>query len=158
MEFKDLKKILDQMVASELSELEIEDKGFRLSAKRGGGGEPQYLVSPQPMPAALPASSPAPAATPPAEAGGTAGGDSDDGFDAIVAPVVGTFYRSPSPESDPFVKVGDQVDEDTVVCIVEAMKVMNEIKAERKGVIRKALVDNGDPIEYGQPLFAIDPN
>jgi acetyl-CoA carboxylase biotin carboxyl carrier protein len=157
MEYKDLKKILDLMVDSELSELEIEDKGFRLCARRGGAAEPQYVVSPPPAAAlAAPAAS---AAAPVASAAPAVGAAAPDEVgEAIVSPVVGTFYRSPTPESDAFVKAGDQVDEDTVVCIIEAMKVMNEIKAERKGIIKKVLLDNGDPVEYGQPLYSIDPN
>jgi acetyl-CoA carboxylase biotin carboxyl carrier protein len=75
----------------------------------------------------------------------------------IASPIVGTFYAAPAPDAPPFVKVGDTVDADTVVCIVEAMKVMNEIKAEQCGVIRKVLVDNATPVEFGQPLFEIDP-
>lgn len=83
--------------------------------------------------------------------------DQDAKYKKITAPMVGTFYRSPSPESPPFIEVGDRVDEDTVMCIIEAMKLMNEIKAETRGVVRKVLVENGKPIEYGQPMFAIEP-
>jgi acetyl-CoA carboxylase biotin carboxyl carrier protein len=87
------------------------------------------------------------AAVPPEEAG----------WLEIKAPIVGTFYRSPAPDADPFVKLGQTVDEETVVCIVEAMKVMNEIKAEVRGVIRKILVENATPIEFGQVLFKVEP-
>ncbi|MCX7900200.1 MAG: acetyl-CoA carboxylase biotin carboxyl carrier protein, partial [Methylocystis sp.] len=75
----------------------------------------------------------------------------------IKSPMVGTFYRAPSPEAEPYVTVGKEVEEDTVVCIIEAMKVMNEIKAETKGVIRKILVENATPVEFGQPLFLVEP-
>ena len=161
MDFKDLKKILEQMVDADLRELEIEDKGFRLAAKRGPAGETQYVMAPQAgvAPAAASVSAPASFTGGAQENSGAApAAGEDDGFDEIISPVVGTFYRSPSPEADSFVKVGDQVDTDTVVCIIEAMKVMNEIKAERKGIIRKILVENGDPLEYGQALFKIESN
>ena len=92
---------------------------------------------------AAPATPPPPSA-PPAESGMP-----------VKAPLVGTFYRSSSPDSDPFVKVGDRVGKDSVVCIIEAMKVMNEVKAEKSGIIKEVLVENGDPVEYGQKLFVI---
>jgi acetyl-CoA carboxylase biotin carboxyl carrier protein len=78
-------------------------------------------------------------------------------MDAVISPMVGTFYRAASPEGDVFVKVGDTVNEDTVVCIIEAMKVMNEIKAETHGVIRQILVENAEAVEYKQPLFKVEP-
>ncbi|HJQ31525.1 MAG TPA: acetyl-CoA carboxylase biotin carboxyl carrier protein, partial [Pyrinomonadaceae bacterium] len=79
----------------------------------------------------------------------------EEDYNLITSPIVGTFYRSPSPTADPFVKVGSQVEPDTVVCIIEAMKLMNEIQAETRGTIAKILVENGQPVEYGQPLFAV---
>jgi acetyl-CoA carboxylase biotin carboxyl carrier protein len=76
----------------------------------------------------------------------------------VFSPMVGTFYRAPAPDADSFVEIGDAVDEDTVLCIIEAMKIMNEIKAEMRGTVRKALVDNGHPVEYNQPLFLVEPD
>jgi acetyl-CoA carboxylase biotin carboxyl carrier protein len=93
----------------------------------------------------------APVAATPAAATAAAGG-------AIVSPMVGTFYRAPSPDSPPYIEVGQEVKEDTVVCIIEAMKVMNEIKAEVVGVIVEVLAQNGKPVEFGKPLFAVRPN
>ena len=93
----------------------------------------------------------APAAAVPAE-------DEDDGLIEIPSPIVGTFYRKPAPDADSFVQVGSEVSEDTVVCVIEAMKVMNEIKAEVKGVIKKILIDDATPVQYGQTLFLVEPS
>ena len=99
----------------------------------------------------------APAATPGSDAGGDPEvAEEDDGLYKVPSPLVGSFYRSPSPEADPFVIEGDRVDEDTVLCIVEAMKVMNEITAGASGVVREILVENGSAVEFDQPLFKIE--
>jgi acetyl-CoA carboxylase biotin carboxyl carrier protein len=92
---------------------------------------------------------------PPAEGGATAAETPEEELHLITSPIVGTFYRSPSPSADPFVKVGSHVDSETVVCIIEAMKLMNEIQAESSGTVAKVYVENGQPVEYGQPLFGI---
>ena len=84
--------------------------------------------------------------------------DEDDGLIEIPSPIVGTFYRKPAPEVEPFVQVGSEVSEETVVCVIEAMKVMNEIKAEVKGVIKKILIDDATPVQYGQTLFLVEPS
>ncbi len=149
MDLKDLKKIVELVSDHNLNELSIEQKGIKLTIKRGGTA-PVVMQSAAPiaMHAAAPvASVGAPAA--PAK-------DEDAGLETIVSPMVGTFYRSPSPEADLFVKVGDRVGPETVVCIIEAMKVMNEIKAEKAGVIKKICVENADSVEYGQVLFKIE--
>ena len=101
------------------------------------------------------AAQPAPAAPAPGDGGGAKPEDEDAGLHAITSPMVGTFYAGSDPESPPFVKKGAEVDGETVVCIVEAMKVFSEIKAECNGVIEKVLVNNGDPVEYGQKLFLV---
>jgi acetyl-CoA carboxylase biotin carboxyl carrier protein len=108
------------------------------------------VVAAAPAPAMALAAPSAPAAAAP-----TADAQADDLGETIDSPIVGTFYAAPSPDADSFVKVGDTVSADTVVCIVEAMKVMNEIKAEKSGVIKRVLVDNATPVEFGQPLFEI---
>ncbi|MFT5121820.1 MAG: acetyl-CoA carboxylase biotin carboxyl carrier protein [Candidatus Omnitrophota bacterium] len=155
MDFRDLKRIIELMKINELSELDVEDQGFRVSARRGSGAEPTYMVSTQPAapmvqsPAFTHQSSPQ-AGAPPVEA-------VSDGQETIVSPMVGTFYRASSPDVEVFVKVGDTVDEDSVVCVIEAMKVMNEIKAETSGVIRQILVGNAEAVEYNQPLFKVEP-
>ena len=155
MEFKDIKKLVELMKTNELSEFELEDGDFRLLARRGEGGGPVYVQQPvaaaAPAPAAAPVAAAAPTAdTSPGEAAGPPA-------ETIDSPMVGTMYRSASPDADPYVSVGQQVDADTVVCIIEAMKVMNEIKAERAGFIKKVLVDTATPVEFGQPLFEIAP-
>ena len=157
MEIKDIKRIVELMKNNDLSEFSLKDKDFELVLKRG----PREVVyAPPAAPAAAPVA-PAPAAAPapatPAPAEEPAAKDEEEGLVEIVSPIVGTFYRKPAPDAEPFVQVGDEVTEDTVVCIVEAMKVMNEIKAEVSGIIRKVLVDDATPVQYGQPLFLVEP-
>jgi len=153
MELKEIKKIVEMMTAHDLAEFLLEEESFTLQLKRGSSGMVQMVSAPQMMaaPAAAPAVSSAPAA-PAAPAV-----DSNAGLLEIKSPMVGTFYRSPSPDSDSFVQIGQDVTADTVVCIVEAMKVMNEIQAEVKGKIKKIMVDNATPVQFGQVLFLVEP-
>ena len=158
-EIKELIKLVDQ---TSVQELEIESEGTRLSIKKPGLPEvvsvqaPQaYMPSPQPIPQAAqmhPAASQT--ALPEAEA---VKEEAASSLHKIVSPMVGTFYRSPSPESGPFVNSGDKVTEKTTVCIIEAMKLMNELEAEIKGEIVEVLVQNGQLVEFGQPLFLVKP-
>jgi acetyl-CoA carboxylase biotin carboxyl carrier protein len=155
VELKDIKAIIDLMKKNSVSEFELEKQDFKIRLKRGmNGGSPpvQYedssTVAYAPAPLAMPAS-PAPATQAQVEASNDA---------EIKSPMIGTFYRSPSPESASYIEVGAEVNPDTVVCIIEAMKVMNEIKAEVKGVITQVLVENAKPVEFGQPLFKVRPN
>jgi acetyl-CoA carboxylase biotin carboxyl carrier protein len=151
VDLKDIKAIIDLMKKNSISEFELERQDFKIRLKRGpnGGSAPgQYEENPVPssavaVPGALPAALPAPT-------GGVAELQ-------IKSPMIGTFYRAPSPESVPYIEVGSEVNPDTVVCIIEAMKVMNEIKAEVKGVVTQILVENAKPVEFGQPLFRIRP-
>ncbi len=149
MDITEIKKIVELMKEHDLSKFELEEEAFRLALVRGSGEEVRMVAAPAPAAPAPVAASAAAAAAPAA--------DADDGSVEITSPIVGTFYRSSSPDSDAFVKVGDTVDKDTVVCIVEAMKVMNEIKAETKGVISKILVENASPVMFGQALFKVTP-
>jgi len=151
MEIKDIKRIVELMKNNELTEFALKDEDFELTMKRGG--EQQVMVSAAPAAVAAPVAA-APVAAPVAA---VAPVDEDDGLVEIPSPIVGTFYRKPAPDADNFAQVGDEVSEDTVVCIVEAMKVMNEIKAEVTGVIKKVLVDDASPVQYGQPLFLVEP-
>ena len=152
MELKDIKAIIDLMRKNNLSVFEMEKEGFRLKLQKGAGEQtvfsapvlPQMLAAP--VAAAPMASAGAPAAAAPAPAEATR---------EITSPMVGTFYRAASPESPPFIDVGQEVNEDTVVCIIEAMKVMNEIKAEVKGVIAEVVAENGKPVQFGQALFKV---
>ncbi len=160
MELREIKKIIELMKQNELTEFELQEEDFRIAIKRGNGLDHPMVVTSSPvspvmMPAApvvAPAAGSVSAEPPAAESG-----DEDEGQMEIRSPIVGTFFRANSPEVDPFVSVGQEVEEDTVVCIIEAMKVMNEIKAEVRGIIRKALVENATPVEYGQPLFMVEP-
>jgi acetyl-CoA carboxylase biotin carboxyl carrier protein len=153
MELKEIKKIVEMMTENDLAEFLLEEEAFTLQLKRGTAGVTQIVSAPQMMaaPAAAPVQAAAPVAAAPAAA------SEDAGLVAIKSPMVGTFYRSPSPDSDVFVQVGQDVNKETVVCIVEAMKVMNEIQAEVKGKIKKILVDNATPVQFGQPLFLVEP-
>lgn len=152
MEIKDIKRIVELMKTNDLTEFAMKDNDFELALKRGGEETVVYAAPTAAPVAAAPAAAPAsaPAAAAPAV-------DEDDGLIEIPSPIVGTFYRKPAPDADNFAEVGTEVTEDSVVCIVEAMKVMNEIKADVKGVIKKILVDEASPVQYGQPLFLVDP-
>ena len=138
----DLVKKLIQMVKEEdISGLAIEEKGVKYEVRREKGGPAPIPHTSPPIPLS---SSPVPAKT-----------DEDDGLIAITSPMVGTFYRSPSPEAPVFVQTGDEVEPGKVVCVIEAMKLFNEIEAEVRGKIVKVLAENGKPVEYGQKLFLI---
>ena len=145
MELKDIKAIIDLMLKNDLSVFEMEKDGFRLKLQKGAGDQP--IASP---PATV---SPSPTTTvsdgPPAAASPTTE------LKEIVSPMVGTFFRAGSPDAPPFVDVGKAVTEETVVCIIEAMKVMNEIKAETSGVIAEVVAENGKPVQFGQVLFRV---
>lgn len=152
-EIKELIKLIDQ---TSVSEIEIENEGSRVCIRKAS---PEYVAAPvAAAPAAL-----APAAVhtaetqshPAAQPAASAERSEAANLHRIVSPMVGTFYAAPSPGAEPYVKVGDKVNEKTVVCIVEAMKLMNEIEAEVKGEIVEVLVENGQLVEYGQPLFLV---
>jgi len=154
MEINEIKKVVKLMKENDLSEFALEEENFKLQLKRGGESATQVVSAPQMVAAAPVAPLPAAAATPVADAPAAA----DDGLVEITSPMVGTFYRSPSPDTDSFAAIGMEIGEESVVCIIEAMKVMNEIKAEVKGTIKKILVDNATPVQFGQPLFLVDPS
>jgi acetyl-CoA carboxylase biotin carboxyl carrier protein len=152
-DMKRLKELVKLMVDNDLSELDLEGEGEKVRLKRGGEQAVSYVA-----PSAPPAHQPPPPAAP----AGAQGGDGQsaeqppaDAGKVIPSPMVGTFYAAASPDAEPFVKAGDHVSSETVVCLIEAMKVFNEIKAETSGVIEKVLVENGQAIEYGEPLFQI---
>jgi acetyl-CoA carboxylase biotin carboxyl carrier protein len=163
LDLKQIKQIIDLMKRSELTEFAVEEEGFKLKICRGHNGLPVITssaglsVAPFPVaPEAAAALSAASAATATPAFASPAGGDKQEpGITYIKAPMVGTFYRAPSPESPPFVEINAMVAENSVVCIIEAMKIMNEIQAEAKGTVLETLVENGQPVEYGQRLFKI---
>ena len=154
MDLKAIKQVVELMKRSELSEFELEEEGFKLRLTRKGSEAPQVIqaVAPLAAPAAQPVTGGTPAAAPAAPESTPA---EDPNLSTITSPMVGTFYSAASPESPSFVKVGQKTDADTVVCIIEAMKVMNEIQAELSGTIVECLVENGQAVEYGQPLFKV---
>ena len=155
MDLKDIKAIIDLMKKNSICEFELERQDFKIRLKRGpnAGAIPiQYDEMP-----ALAAQFPA-AALPTGAAASSAQVPASGVTELeIKSPMIGTFYRSPSPESAPYVDIGSDVSPEGVVCIIEAMKVMNEIKAEVKGVVTQVLVENAKPVEFGQPLFKIRP-
>lgn len=153
VDLKEIKAIIDLMKKNSLSEFELEEKDFKIKLKRPIGPGFAPAVTPVDDPeltafASLARTTPAPTASSTAAAASPSDAE-------IKSPMIGTFYRSPSPDSASYVEVGTEVGPDTVVCIIEAMKVMNEIKAEARGVITAVLSDNAKPVEFGQPLFKL---
>jgi len=149
-----IRRLLALMGESDVAELEVEEPELRIRIKARQPVEYVSAQGPAPqLPTAVP--TPQPAAGEPVQA--TAGGEPDGGMLKITSPMVGTFYRAPSEGAEPYVSVGSIVEPDTVVCIVEAMKVMNEVKAEVSGEIAEVLVQNAEPVEFGQALFLVKP-
>jgi len=156
MNIKEIREIINLMNENGLTEIEVEKEGLKLRLKKGPSGDimmenagaPKIIGAPQVLVPAAGAA--APAATPSPAGSGKKTVD-------LKAPMVGTFYRSPSPESPGFVEINQNIEVGQVVCILEAMKLMNEIKADIKGKVIDILVDNAEPVEFGQPLFLIEP-
>ena len=156
MELKDIKAIIDLMKKNDLSVFEMEKDGFKLKLQKGAGEQTVFapiLAASTPMPVGQAGGVAFSAAAAPSTGADEAakGGSLKD----IVSPMVGTFYLAGSPESPPFVEIGKAVSEESVVCIIEAMKVMNEIKAETSGVIAEIVAENGKPVQFGQVLFRV---
>ena len=143
-----IRRLVELMKEHDLTEVDLRQEDMRIQLRRGGPGEEVVVrpipqaAAPAPAPAAVPAAAPAPA--------------DDKNLTEITSPIVGTFYIASDPNSPPFVKVGDHVGPETTVCIIEAMKVFNEIPAETAGKIIAVLAKNGDTVDYGQPLFKVD--
>jgi acetyl-CoA carboxylase biotin carboxyl carrier protein len=153
LELKDIKAVIDLMKKNDLSVFEMEKDGFKLKLQKGAGEQTVFAPPANGLPPAAPpatAAAPVSPAAPPVQ--GTEKGGS---LREILSPMVGTFYRAGSPESPAFADLGKEVTEETVVCIIEAMKVMNEIKAEIKGVIAEVVAENGKPVQFGQVLFRV---
>lgn len=172
MKFSEIQELIKFVSKSGVSEVEIENKDFKINIKtppfkRGKGIEPQQVVThvvpqtvagmPAAMPAAVPAPAPAPAAEAPAPKKEEKKEDDEANYVAIKSPMIGTFYRKPSPDKPEFAKVGDNIKAGDTVCVIEAMKLFNEIESEVSGKIVKVLVDDSNPVEYDQTLFLIDP-
>lgn len=147
MNIKEIKEMIDLMNKNNLNEIEVEKDGMRIRLKKSGGATPQIT---QEQIAAQPA---APTGQRPTEAPAKAKKTIE-----IKAPMVGTFYRTPAPDAPPFVDIGQNIEQGQVICIIEAMKLMNEIKSEVKGKVVDILVENATPVEFGQVLFLIEPS
>lgn len=150
-----LRQLIDLMVEHDLTEVDVSDEDQSITIKRGVAGG--FHVSPQPQAFAAPQAAPTQAAQGGSAPTAPAANSADDGLVAIESPMVGTFYSSPDPDSPPFTKVGASITPDSVVCLVEAMKVFNEIKAETSGTIERMCVKSGDAVEFGQALFMVRP-
>jgi acetyl-CoA carboxylase biotin carboxyl carrier protein len=155
VDIKDIKAIIDLMKKNSITEFELERQDSKIRLKRGSNGGAPIVQYDEPVLAAgvvpiLPPVTVAPTAAvaPPVPATGEV---------EVKSPMIGTFYRAPSPEAASYVEIGTEINPESVVCIIEAMKVMNEIKAEVKGVITQVLVENAKPVEFGQPLFKVRP-
>ena len=148
MDLKDIKAIIDLMKKNSISEFELERQDFKIRLKRGMTGP--VVIAEEAQTAAMISVSPAPLSLPTTAAANTSGAE-------IKSPMIGTLYSAPSPDAANYVEIGSEVGLDTVVCLIEAMKVMNEIKAEQRGIITEILTENAKPVEFGQPLFKIRP-
>lgn len=163
MKAKEIQDLIDFIAKSGLNKVNIETEEFKISVKRDPDQKVKYVsqpatAAPAPQaPAPVAAQAPAPAASAAAASAPSTTSD-ENKYVAIKAPMIGTFYRSSSPESPAFVNVGDEVKQGQVICIIEAMKLFNEIESEVSGKIVKVLVDNSSPVEYDQPLFLVDPS
>ncbi len=163
MNIKEVKDLIHDILQSDISEFELEHTGTKLHLRRGFSTAP--TASPSPVPTTYTVISPLPGfqqppppqpAPPPAVVEPEEAPD-EEGLHIIASPIVGTFYRAPSPGAESYVKTGDNIDEGTILCIVEAMKLMNEIPSDCAGEIRRIYVENGHPVEFGQKLFGIKP-
>jgi acetyl-CoA carboxylase biotin carboxyl carrier protein len=159
MNLKELKELIEFLIEKEIAEFELERGDFKVRIKRAGEhavvhpqGDPRFFAVPS-APLAMPTMTGAPVASPAVPAEVVA----EEVLHMVKSPIVGTFYEAPSPGAPPFVKPGDSVEEGQVLCIVEAMKLLNEIESDVAGEVVKKLAVNGQPIEYGQELFAIRP-
>lgn len=152
----EVREILDLLKEQGISEFEMEKDGFRVRIKRGATAESAqsadiHIEPPHPAPSMIPATPPAAAP----DASMAAQDSASLGLHVIKSPIVGTFYSAPGPEAPPFIKIGDVIQKGQVLCIIEAMKLMNEIEAETAGEVAEIYVQNGQPVEYGQPLFGL---
>jgi len=158
MDLKLVKNLLDLISKSDVNEVSIEEGDFKIKVKKQSelpAANLQYQMPAQPMSSLQQQAQPAQQAPSQQESAGGAESESQPDGDVVKSPIVGTFYEAPSPDSDAFVKVGDKVSAGDTLCIIEAMKIMNEIDAEFSGTVEKIIVDDGQPVEFDQPLFII---
>lgn len=156
MELDEIKTIVELMAKHNLSEFKVEADNMHLCLKRDIANLAQQVVVQQPQPSIV---APVPPSTPTTESAAVDASKAEAvSADKVTidSPIVGTFYRASSPDAEPFVKIGDKVEAETVVCVIEAMKVLNEIKAEKSGIIKEILVENAQSVEYACPLFVLE--
>ncbi|MDT7855277.1 acetyl-CoA carboxylase biotin carboxyl carrier protein [Rubrivirga sp. S365] len=164
MDLDKIQRLLEIVAESGLAEVKVEEEGFKLTVRATqrpapASTAPPVVMTAPPAAAAPPSTAPAavsPAPPAPDEGGAAAEPGSGANESLVLAPIVGTFYAAPSPEADPFVAVGDRVEVGQTLCIIEAMKLMNEIQAEEAGTVTRLLVENAEPVEFDQPLFVIE--
>ena len=159
MDLDKIQRLLEIVAESGLAEVKVEEEGFRLTVRATqrpapASAAPPVVMTPAPAQASAPA--PPPSAPPAAAPAPAAEPGSGAGESLVLAPIVGTFYAAPSPDDDPFIAVGDRVEVGQTLCIIEAMKLMNEIQAEEAGTVKQVLVQNAEPVEFDQPLFVIE--
>ena len=162
MNQKEIKELIEFLIEKDVTEFELERGDVKLRVKRGQevhmvSAPPSVSMVASPQPFAAPIASAASAPAAPAASAAPAAPAEEEGLHSVKSPIVGTFYEAPSPGSPPFIKVGDHVNAGHVLCIVEAMKLMNEIESDVAGEVVKIVVNNGQPVEYGQSLFKIRP-
>ncbi len=159
MELKDIQNLIKFVARSGANEVKLEMEDVKITIKTGEGKtETTILQHAAPMPMAAAPVAPVPVAAPVATDAATPAKEEDSNYITITSPMIGTFYRKPSPDKPLFVEVGDTVQQDSVVCVIEAMKLFNEIESEVSGKIVKVLVEDSTPVEFGQPLFLVDPS
>lgn len=160
VDINELKELISLLEDSKLSELEIEEEGRRIRLTKQC--ETSYITAPTPVQMQAPQAAPAPSVAPSTPFGSAHESKepslADQGLVAVTSPMVGTFYLKPAPSEPNFIELGDRITADQTVCIVEAMKIMNEVAAKVAGIVERILVENGEPVEFGQPLFAIRPS
>jgi acetyl-CoA carboxylase biotin carboxyl carrier protein len=159
MNIKEVKDLIHEVLQSDINEFELEHTGTRIRLKRGFGVESAVTLPPSPHPISARVST-QPAAVPESVAPPVENAENaeDNNLHIITSPIVGTVYHAPSPGSDPYIQMGDHVQEGSVLCLVEAMKLMNEILSDMEGEVVRIYIENGTPVEFGQKLFAIRPS
>ncbi len=167
MTYKEIQELIKLINKTELSEFKIKDGEFELLVRtknyqKGSGSSSQPIISVPSVPSSYPTTVPAPAAPAPAPSAPASSPANEEAEDTsnyleVKSPMVGTFYRSPSPDKPPYIKVGDNIDAGSMVCVIEAMKLFNEIESEVSGKIVKVMVEDAQPVEYDQVLFLVDP-
>lgn len=160
MDIKDIQNLIKFVSKAEVSEVKYKTKDFEITIKTplGGNENVSYMTQSPMMSAPAQVQQSAPASTPSTQSSSPEATEDESKFLTIKSPMIGTFYRRPSPDKDLFINVGDKVEAGTVVCVIEAMKLFNQIESEISGKIVKILVDDSTPVEYDQPLFLVDPS